>query len=85
MGLSHRKGNPWRVNPFRATARARTGNRLTSIPVSCVRKQCRSNSCAGYNRGIRTPEACFPIPMAKIARSQDIHSCPGDPGGFKPP
>ena len=23
VGLSHRKGDPWRVNPFRATARAR--------------------------------------------------------------
>ena len=38
VGLSHRKGDPWRVNPFRATSRPLSGDRVMSIPVSGVRR-----------------------------------------------
>ena len=38
VGLSHRKGDPWRVNPFRATSRPLSGDRMMSIPVSGVRR-----------------------------------------------
>ena len=79
MGLSHRKGDPWRVNLFRATARARTGDRVMSIPVSCVRKQGRSNLCVGYNRGIRIPKACFPVFMAKTCAKSGYTQLPRRP------
>ena len=68
MGLSHRKGNPWRVNPFRASTRAQAG-----LVMGC-------------NRGGRSLAASlYSVISTEFARSQEMHSCPGDPGGFKPP
>ena len=79
VGLSHRKGDPWRVDPFRATSRPRSGDRVMSIPVSGVRRHNRNKLCVGYKRGGRIAEACLSIVMSKNCTNLDFAQLPRRP------
>ena len=79
MGLSHRKGDPWRVNPFRATSRPLSGDRMMSIPVSGVRRHNSSKLCVGYKHGGCIAEACFSIVLSENCTNLDFAQLPRRP------
>ena len=52
VGLGHRKGNPWRGNPFRASTRAQAGLVMTSTLHEWVTRHGTRNLYAGCDHGV---------------------------------